>query len=168
MLIFSPPALRSLIGERRQVSRGAVPPIVFFCRSRSFQPKMKCPKVNFTLASKWCYPRYIALKVNGARITLPLPHNKLNSPTQSAHPWAMPFGRFWHLPRSITCLAIQNQIWTVDRLEKCGWPNCGFCPLCNKSRYRLTTSYSSVGSPWDYGAWWRLVSTSDNIDTSVG
>lgn len=27
-------------------------------------------------------------------------------------------------------LAIQDRIWTADRLAKRGWPNCGLCPLC--------------------------------------
>ena len=27
-------------------------------------------------------------------------------------------------------LALQNRIWTADRLARRGWPNCGVCPLC--------------------------------------
>jgi hypothetical protein len=29
-------------------------------------------------------------------------------------------------------LAIQNWLWTTDRLQKRGWPNCGPCPLCKQ------------------------------------
>jgi hypothetical protein len=28
--------------------------------------------------------------------------------------------------------AIQNRLWTEDRLEKRRWPNCGVCPLCKR------------------------------------
>ncbi|WVZ90348.1 LOW QUALITY PROTEIN: hypothetical protein U9M48_036657, partial [Paspalum notatum var. saurae] len=30
-------------------------------------------------------------------------------------------------------LAIQNRIWTCDRLQACGWDNAGQCPLCHHS-----------------------------------
>jgi hypothetical protein len=26
-------------------------------------------------------------------------------------------------------LALQNRLWTADRLQNRGWPNCGLCPL---------------------------------------
>jgi hypothetical protein len=29
-------------------------------------------------------------------------------------------------------LALQDHLWTADRLEKRGWPNCGLCPFCNQ------------------------------------
>jgi hypothetical protein len=29
-------------------------------------------------------------------------------------------------------LALQNRLWTADRLEKRGWSNCGLCPLCKQ------------------------------------
>ncbi|KAE8781339.1 hypothetical protein D1007_45375 [Hordeum vulgare] len=29
-------------------------------------------------------------------------------------------------------LALQNHIWTTDRLKKRGWANCGLCPLCKR------------------------------------
>lgn len=29
-------------------------------------------------------------------------------------------------------LALQDRIWTADRLAKRGWPNCGLCPLCKR------------------------------------
>jgi hypothetical protein len=30
------------------------------------------------------------------------------------------------------CLTLQNRLWTADRLQKRGWPNCGLCPLCKQ------------------------------------
>lgn len=30
-------------------------------------------------------------------------------------------------------LALQNKLWTADRLAKRGWPNCGLCPLCKQT-----------------------------------
>jgi hypothetical protein len=29
-------------------------------------------------------------------------------------------------------LALQNRLWTADRLRKHGWDNCGLCPLCKQ------------------------------------
>ena len=29
-------------------------------------------------------------------------------------------------------LVINNRIWTADRLQKRGWPNCNMCPLCKQ------------------------------------
>lgn len=40
--------------------------------------------------------------------------------------WAPPKVKFF------ARLAIQNRIWTADRLAKRGWPNCGLCPLCKR------------------------------------
>ena len=37
------------------------------------------------------------------------------------------------MPRCIkifTWLLLQNRLWTCDRLQRCGWPNNYFCPLC--------------------------------------
>jgi hypothetical protein len=31
-------------------------------------------------------------------------------------------------------LVIQNRVWTADRLQRRGWPNCGVCPLCRQSQ----------------------------------
>ena len=31
-----------------------------------------------------------------------------------------------------TWLVLQNRVWTADRLERRGWPNCGRCKLCNQ------------------------------------
>lgn len=40
--------------------------------------------------------------------------------------WAPPKVKFF------AWLAIQNRIWTIDRLSKRGWTNCGLCPLCKQ------------------------------------
>ena len=29
-------------------------------------------------------------------------------------------------------MIIQNRVWTADRLQRRGWPNCGNCPLCGQ------------------------------------
>ena len=29
-------------------------------------------------------------------------------------------------------LILQNRVWTSDRLQRRGWPNCGRCQLCNR------------------------------------
>lgn len=40
--------------------------------------------------------------------------------------WAPPKIKFY------AWLAMQNRVWTADRLAKRGWPNCGPCPLCQQ------------------------------------
>ena len=40
--------------------------------------------------------------------------------------WAPPKCKFF------TWLIIQNRVWTADRLQRRGWPNCGLCPLCKQ------------------------------------
>ena len=40
--------------------------------------------------------------------------------------WAPPKVKFF------AWLAMQNRVWTADRLAKRGWPNCGLCPLCKR------------------------------------
>ena len=40
--------------------------------------------------------------------------------------WAPPKVKFF------AWLALQDRIWTADRLAKRGWPNCGLCPLCKR------------------------------------
>jgi hypothetical protein len=42
--------------------------------------------------------------------------------------WATPKVKFF------SWLAIQNRLWTADRLEKRGWENCGLCPLCKQTQ----------------------------------
>jgi hypothetical protein len=29
-------------------------------------------------------------------------------------------------------LVLQNRVWTADRLQRRGWPNCGNCQLCKQ------------------------------------
>ena len=36
--------------------------------------------------------------------------------------------------REFSWLAIHNRIWTADRLQKRGRPNCGLCPLCKQTQ----------------------------------
>ena len=40
--------------------------------------------------------------------------------------WAPPKVNFF------AWLALQDRIWTADRLAKRGWPNCDVCPLCKR------------------------------------
>ena len=40
--------------------------------------------------------------------------------------WAPPKVKFF------AWLALQDRIWTADRLAKRGWKNCGLCPLCKR------------------------------------
>ena len=40
--------------------------------------------------------------------------------------WAPPKCKFF------AWLAINNRIWTADRLQRRGWPNCNLCPLCKQ------------------------------------
>jgi hypothetical protein len=41
--------------------------------------------------------------------------------------WAPPKTKFF------AWLLTQKRIWTADRLQKRGWPNCGLCPLCKQT-----------------------------------
>jgi hypothetical protein len=43
-------------------------------------------------------------------------------------PWAPPKYKTFAL------LIIQNRVWTADRLQRRGWPNCGICKLCNRDQ----------------------------------
>ena len=41
----------------------------------------------------------------------------------------------WKLLRFISqqiWLIIHNRVWTADRLQRRGWPNCNLCPLCKQ------------------------------------
>ena len=40
--------------------------------------------------------------------------------------WAPPKYKFF------VWLIIQDRVWTADRLQRRGWPNCGACPLCRQ------------------------------------
>jgi hypothetical protein len=41
-------------------------------------------------------------------------------------PWAPP------KCKTFAWLVIQNRVWTTNRLQKRGWPNCRICKLCNQ------------------------------------
>jgi len=84
-------------------------------------------------------------------------------------------------------LAIQNQLWTADRLTARGWPNQQYCPLCrttNESVIHLFAHYRYSKRIWeairswtngnfpshegwnnmDSGVqWWRTVGTSTGV-----
>ena len=47
-------------------------------------------------------------------------------------PWAPPKCKYF------AWLALQNRIWTADRLQRRGWPNCGLCKLCNQEQESVT------------------------------
>lgn len=40
--------------------------------------------------------------------------------------WAPPKCKFF------AWLVMKNRVWTADRLQKQGWPNCGLCQLCKR------------------------------------
>ena len=42
----------------------------------------------------------------------------------------------WSSPKCkiFAWLVFQNRVWTADRLEMRGWPNCGLCKLCNQDQ----------------------------------
>jgi hypothetical protein len=54
--------------------------------------------------------------------------------------WALPKVKFF------AWLANQNRIWTANRLEKRGWPNCGLI------RKRYITYSSIANTPFTFGA----------------
>jgi hypothetical protein len=60
--------------------------------------------------------------------------------------WATPKEKFF------AWLFLQNRIWTADRLQKRGWPNCGVCPLASNLWSRCTISLWSVDSPLGFGS----------------
>lgn len=55
----------------------------------------------------------------------------LTSTTHNASVWEV-----WAPPKCkfFAWLAMQNRIWTADRLQWRGWPNCGSYPLCNQTQ----------------------------------
>jgi hypothetical protein len=52
----------------------------------------------------------------------------------TSSPIASTVWKFWAPPKYkfFMWLALQNRLWTNDRLEKRGWPNCRECPLCKR------------------------------------
>lgn len=55
-------------------------------------------------------------------------HPKSCMPSLVWKPWAPPKCKIF------AWLIIQNRVWTADRLQKRGWPNCGTCKLCNQAQ----------------------------------
>jgi hypothetical protein len=53
----------------------------------------------------------------------------LFSTTYNASIW-----KVWALPKCkiFAWLAMQDRIWTSDRLQRRGWNNCGNCPFCDQ------------------------------------
>ncbi|XP_022681253.1 uncharacterized protein LOC101760247 isoform X1 [Setaria italica] len=59
--------------------------------------------------------------------------------------------------KTFSWLAIQNRLWTADRLQKRGWPNPATCPLCRRSQEsalhlfaecRVTTRIWAMVADW--------------------
>lgn len=65
-----------------------------------------------------------------------LPHTMPNSWAWFFHHWIARFGRLGCHQRSsfFAWLALQDRIWTSDRLAKRGWVNRGLCPLCKREQ----------------------------------
>lgn len=75
----------------------------------------------------------------------------------------------WAPPKAklFAWLALQNRLWTADRLARRGWQNCGLCPLCKATpetadhlllHCRFTTRIWSLlkdwlGIPLDQSLW---------------
>ena len=55
-----------------------------------------------------------------------LGHTKSSLPSIVWKPWAPP------KCKTFAWLIIQNRVWTADRLQRRGWPNCRTCKLCNQ------------------------------------
>ena len=57
-----------------------------------------------------------------------LGHTASTMPTLVWKHWAPPKCKIF------AWLVLQNRVWTADRLERRGWPNCGLCKLCNQEQ----------------------------------
>ena len=44
--------------------------------------------------------------------------------------------KIWAPPKCkiFAWLVLQNRVWTADRLERMGWPNCVLCKLCSQEQ----------------------------------
>jgi hypothetical protein len=54
-------------------------------------------------------------------------------------------------------LALQNRLWTADRLQNRGWPNCGLCPLCKQTletNDHLFVGYRFIIRVWELLKQW--------------
>jgi hypothetical protein len=93
--------------------------------------------------------------------------------------WAPPKIKFF------TWLVFQNRVWTADRLEKRGWPNCGTCPLCDqctesvdhllvhcrftlrlwdmaKETFDIPVSHVNNWANLAFPEWWIMISSGQN------
>jgi hypothetical protein len=77
--------------------------------------------IVWKLTKDWQYTTALAYKLQ----FFGLIHSEMNNIVCKA--WAPP--KF----KNHAWLALQNGLWTVDRLEKRGWPNYGLCPLCKQT-----------------------------------
>lgn len=112
--------------------------------------KIKLPN-NWTmehirqLVTLWARPRAIPLAVD-AEDTITWKHTAsgIYSATSAysaqllglvSSPMGFAVWKAWAPPKMkfFAWLAIQNRVWTADRLERTGWPNCGLCPLCKQT-----------------------------------
>ena len=59
--------------------------------------------------------------------------------------WAPPKCKFF------AWLVINNRIWTADRLQKRGWPNCNMYPLCKQVQNRRLICFSNAATRLEYG-----------------
>lgn len=55
--------------------------------------------------------------------------------------WAPPKVKFF------AWLALEDRIWTADRLEKRGWDNCGLCPFAKECKKLGHTCSTNAGTP---------------------
>jgi hypothetical protein len=76
--------------------------------------------ISWKLTNSGCYSSKSAYNMQF------LGHTKSSFPSLVWKPWAPP------KCKTFAWLIIQNRVWTADRLQKRGWPNCGRCKLCNQ------------------------------------
>ena len=75
----------------------------------------------------------------------------------------------WATPKSkiFAWLVLQNRVWTADRLQRRGWPNCGRCKLCNQvqeSAAHLLFKCRFTVRVWSNLKTWLAL---NDLDTSV-
>jgi hypothetical protein len=69
----------------------------------------------------------------------------------------------------VICMAcLKNRLWTADRLEKKGWPNCLCVPYTNKLRSWLHTCSRNAGSLLDFGISSRCGSELPPLRSMIG
>jgi hypothetical protein len=53
-------------------------------------------------------------------------------------------------------LALQNRLWTADRLRRWGWTNCGFARYASKPKKPTTTYLFIAASPQGFGSFLKI------------